>query len=153
MIMYMYITILDELLFLIADICGVFLKAVNDVALDKKFQINQGQFARKIIEWAATTPPEPLILFAYRIFLSLINCFSSKPLKSLQKEREVAWTQFHVLRCSSEFHKAWCSFIKRDLGITGINPSPLLYQQITLLIFKHVTTLHNQVKPQLQLKN
>ena len=68
--------------------------------------------------------------FTIKLISELQQCFETE--KIGKDEREVIWGTFHKVRCSENFRKLWNTFVNE---ISGTNPLPIVYQDISHCIF------------------
>ena len=114
-------------------------RVINKIIEDNSFKVSSTtaaevlETAESIIEWVGHGPPFPAIFQQFSDYLSkrLQTCFKSN--KNLQRERELMWGQYHLIRCSTDFHNTWQKFVVNAIGVM---PSPSFYQFVTYEFFK-----------------
>lgn len=90
-----------------------------------------------LLEWSAADVNKPqLCAFIKRLFTAL-----QKPLISFSRRsfnREILWRNYFLVRSSEEFISNWVAFLK-DADLT---PTPIFYQHLTDLVFRHLIDNH-----------
>ena len=127
-----------SLIALTIDPSGIIVQVLQQIVKTKMFSRPHNIAAREVataaLEWC-TNPSshEMLNCFEAHLIKLLECCIDPRPLEKIQR---IMWGQYHKIRTTTEFRKIWKDFF----GQAGIamDPSPLLYQKITDVLFERV---------------
>ena len=93
--------------------------------------------ATSLLQWSkCPTNQAACSAFSRRLLQSLRQCL---PANSSQAGREKMWSKFHQLRTAKTFQTLWEDFLKVS---TKCPPHPILYQYLTIHIFKDLIREH-----------
>ena len=117
------------------------LSSVEALTCDQSFMLHSSvaslvvDLGQKMLQWLKEARNESQAReFASTIVCRLQDCIPpSDKFKSVQSRRERMWSNYHQLRCSSEYTSAWNSFLIQCLGTPG---HPILLQNVGDRLFK-----------------
>ena len=93
--------------------------------------------ATSLLQWSKCPANQAACsVFSRRLLQSLRQCL---PANSSQAGREKMWSKFHQLRTAKTFQTLWEDFLKVS---TKCPPHPILYQYLTIHIFKDLIREH-----------